>query len=278
MRYAYTRGVLFVLVVGVLLAHAAAQPPGGPGGTPAGTDPKLESLLRAWEADMGQTQSLVVDFNVTRTYQGGIQKEFVGVMRCMKLADGTFGAFVQQHKKENPRDITEQYLCTGTEVYNISPLEKQVYIHKLPARQQGAVPDDGALPFLFGMRAATARQRYQLRTEEPQNPALKPWYLYVHVLPNFARDQQDFNRARLVIMQGNHPAIPVGMPKEVYWVESNNNTTKWDIQKIQRNVPGLVRAEEFVKPRIPAGWRVENVPAPSEATTRPPTVIRPQGK
>ena len=42
--------------------------------------------------------------------------------------------------------------------------------------------DDGFLSFLFGMKAAEARQRYDLRVDK-----VDQWYIYVEVIPRQRR-------------------------------------------------------------------------------------------
>jgi TIGR03009 family protein len=197
----------------------------------------------------------------------------------MRLVDGSFGAAVQLSTvpaQGQPSRVVEKYVCTGTHIYNISPDTKTVDIYTLPARQPGQPLDDGPMPFLTGMKAEVARKRYQLVAKEPTDEKGKPWYTFVEAKPNFPRDQQDFVKARMVIMKRDllerdtqRLLIPTGMPRELFWVEPNNNTTKWEIIRVLRNVPNSVDRKEFVKPDVPADWKVQNVS--TTAPARPPS-------
>jgi TIGR03009 family protein len=233
---------------------------------------------------MSTLQSMVIEFNCTRTNAvANITKEYTGSLRCMRLPDGSFGASVELRRKDNANSVEEKYICTGTHIYNISPLTKTVDVYTLAPRQAGQPLDDGPMPFLTGMKADVARKRYSMTASDPDKQNLKPWYTYVHVRPNFPKDQQDFTAARLVIMKrdSQNPLVPAGMPCELFWIEPNKNTTKWDIRAIQRNVPNSVDRREFMKPDVPKDWKVQNVsatpPAAPPATgTSQPRVIRNQ--
>jgi TIGR03009 family protein len=281
----------FVLALGVVLVYSSSAcgqpstPPVTPPSAPAG-DPVLTQLLTQWEKDVGSLQTLVIEFNWTRTDTvANVSKEGLGSLRCMKLPDGSLGAVYKVTRKDNPNVVLEQYICTGTHVYSISPETKTVEVHTLPPRKPGQVLDDGPMPFLTGMAADVARKRYQLSTKEPADNALKPWYTYVEVRPNFPRDQQDFSAARIVIMkrESQNPPIPAGMPRELFWVEPTKKTTTWAITRVQRNVAGSVDRREFAKPNVPADWKFQNVTttgpaAPPAAPTGQPRVIRNQDR
>jgi TIGR03009 family protein len=273
-------GILWLLMamVSLVVAQPTSPPP-----APVANEPALNQLLAMWERDMGTMQSLVVEFNCTRTYtdQGNIKKEFVGSLRCMKMVDGSFGATIQLRRANGT--VAEQYICTSTHIYNVWPEDKTVYVYTLPPRQPGQPPDDGPLPFLTGMKSKTARERYRLKAYDSEDPKYKPWYTYVDVLPNFDRDLQDFTYARLSILkqpirdQQGVELIPVGMPRQLLWFEPNKNKTTWDVLRVQRNVPESVSRREFEKPTFPQGWKIENLSkAASGPSTNPPRVIRNQ--
>ena len=133
----------------------------------------------------------------------------------------------------------------------------------------------------FSIMATPKTYGYQLATKEPADAKLKPWYTYLEVRPNFPSDQQNFSVARLVIMKrdSQSPAIPAGMPREIFWVEPTKNTTKWDIQRVLRNVPNSVDRQEFAKPDVPRDWKVQNVsPTAPASPSGQPRVIRNQDR
>lgn len=279
--------VLVALAISVGAVHGQpAGPPAAPPPAPPANDPALNLLLGQWERDMGTLQTLVVEFKCTRTYtdQGGIQKEFNGSLRSMRLPDGSFGATIKLVRAADGR-VAEQYICTGNHIYNVWPDDKTVYVYTLPPRQAGQAPDDGPLPFLTGMKAETARKRYQLLAYESKDPKYQPWYTYVEVRPNFARDAQDFTFAHLSILKqafvnsDGAVQIPAGMPRRLLWHEPNKNKTVWDITRIQRNVPGTVDRHEFAAPTFEKDWKIENISKSAvNPPTNPPRVIRNQDR
>src|SRR5262249_17441996 len=94
-------------------------------------------------------------------------------------------------------DRYEKYVCTGTFLYEFDPGNKVIRLHTLTAPKAGQVAEDNLLSFLFGMKAAEAKQRYQLSYVAADDK----WYHYIKVLPKQAQDKADFQEARLAILQ-----------------------------------------------------------------------------
>lgn len=112
-------------------------------------------------------------------------------------------------------------------------------------------------PF-FGAFAGIATEpllrRVQLDLEKRD-----PWYTYVSFRPAAPGGVGNFAYARVVLMNrtlqgGRH--IPAHFPREVYWVEADQNETTWDISRVAVNQPGLVRPVDFALPAPPPGWTV----------------------
>jgi TIGR03009 family protein len=238
-------------------------------------DQKLTALLQRWEQETARLETMSAKLTCSRKNPVFNKVEVLeGHAKFMKLPDGTYGASLYLQNKNNPESY-ERYICTGRRVYVFRPHEKAINVYDLPPKQAGQLPDDGALPFLFGMKAQTARQRYDLRLSRENE-----WYTYVDALPRYPRDQNDFIYSRLTIMNREHPSVgvPRDMPRQIYWVEPNKVEVTWDITHVQRNVPGSVNRADFQKPDLPRGWTLKNE---TNTTSAPPVgqprVIRQQG-
>jgi TIGR03009 family protein len=271
------RKVAFVVAC-LLLAGSSllSQPPAPPfQPQPPADDPRLDALLTRWEKETANCQSMRIELTCTRKNNVFNRTEtLTGEAKFLKLPKD-YGVRLELKSPDNPNRY-EKYICTGGYIYVYRPEEKLIHIYTLPATQSGQLPDDGALPFLFGMKAETAKKRYQMKITNQTD-----WYTYVEVLPNFPRDKADFTYARLAILNKETKVLGQHMPREIYWVEPNNIEVKWVITNLQRDVAGSVQREEFVKPTLPAGWQWKQeaiTSNPPSGSTRPPTVIRQQDK
>jgi hypothetical protein len=99
-----------------------------------------------------------------------------------------------------------------------------IRIHQLPPPKPGQVADDNFLSFLFGMRAAEAKSRYQL-TYVPPGPDDK-WYYYIKIQPIHPADKHEFTEARLAL---NNKTF---LPAQVWFQEPNGNEVTWDFTKV----------------------------------------------
>jgi TIGR03009 family protein len=273
MRYLPALAVVLVVAGGV-----PAQPPMPPAAPPApAEDPRLDALLARWEAATTNIQSLVAEVVCTRKNPVFNKTEvLVGSAKFLRLPDGTYGAKLDLQSQDNPNRY-ERYVSTGRAIYVYRPDEKAVYVYDLPAQTTGRPPDDGAMPFLVGMKAATAKKRYTMKISK-----IDENYTYLEIYPNFDRDRADFIYAKLSLFNKDWPKWPKDTPYYVYWVEPNNVEVRWDIKQLQRDVPGSVDRREFDKPTLPPGWQLKTDPQrttpPPASGSRPPTVIRSKDK
>jgi TIGR03009 family protein len=294
MRKAAITFTLGLFLVGVPLA-AQQQPPQAPANQQPAPDPaalmqQLETVLGVWENMLPTSQTVYAEFRAIRKYNSttGMIKTFNGQTKFMRLPDGTIGAkvFLQEIDKTTGQPIPNKYelvICTGRDVYFVDPKEKIVYFQELPGAKVGQVPDQGPLAFLFGMKKVDAKRRYALEVKK-----FDQWYTYVDVKPVFPQDKREFIYARLAVLnqalmaQGNKTAIPAFMPRQLYWVEPDQNENTWEISYIRHNAPDKVARGDFLKPQMPADWKLkkmETAPPPAAmggagGQAQPPNVVR----
>jgi TIGR03009 family protein len=225
----------------------------------AGT-PQLDEVLTSWERSLTALQSLQADCQRTELDKVFQTKEvFKGTARYMKASSPGQGSraslelFKMTPKGPDP-NVFEKYICTGTYLYEYAPASKLIRIHDLPKPQSGQVADDNFLSFLFGMKAAEAKQRYQL--------ALTPsdqYYHYIHIQAKLPQDKAEFTVARLTIRRDNF------LPAQVWFHKPNGNEITWDFQA-RSNVP--MPANLFEQPRLPSGWKFERIPDQAKPKVR----------
>jgi TIGR03009 family protein len=239
--------------------QAPATPPPSAALDPAHNP--LDALLVRWEERMTQVQTIIA--HCTRT---SVDKTFntadvyEGAAKYMKPNL----AMLEMQKKGKPQ-VFEKYVCTGTYLYEFVPAEKVIRVHELPPPKPGQVSDDNFLSFLFGMRAAEAKRRYDLKLVKQDQ-----WYYYIEILPRFPADKADFQKARLVLTSSTF------LPRELWFEQPNGNEVKWDMPKVESGAD--LRRTDFTSPATPPGWNLVRVPRNSEAsaTNVPPRVVRPK--
>lgn len=262
MRYSW-------LALGGLLAWqtlAAAQPPAQtppatPGPPPAAAAPldpahdPLDAVLLNWEAAMKRVDTLQAP-NCSRvenlkTFQ--ITKTYLGIAKYMRPNMG----LLYMSQKDKP-DSFEEIVVNGSNLYQYLPQQKEIQAHRLPATQ-AAMGDDSFLSFLFGMKAAEAKARYDLKLLNTDQ-----YYYYVGVTPRRDEDKVDFRAARLVL---NKDSL---MPRQLWFEKPNGDTVTWDFPKIEVGI--RLNPNEFSKPAVPSGWKLVDVPVREQ--TPPARVIR----
>lgn len=250
---------LALLAVGVLGSAVPAQTPTAPGAAPPpaaapdATRNDLDKYLDRWEDAMKTVKSLAVACTRTEidpTYK--TRRSYTGTIHFLKPTN----FFWHMAVKDKPTEY-ERYICTGTYIYQYIPTEKQIKYYPAPkTTADGKLTDDNSLAFLFGMKAAEAKARYDLKLHNvDQN------YVYIDVISKNAVDRADFIKARLVLNKDSF------LPRQLWFETPNAGEILWDLTTIKPNVP--MNQEIFAAPQTPKDWKL--VPAQAQ-----PRVIRSQ--
>jgi len=221
----------------------------------------LDDILASWERSMKGVTSLTATLNRTtlqKTFQA--TEVFEGTAKYMRPNL----AMLYMSKKNRP-EIFEKYVCSGNFLYEFVPREKLLRVHELPQPKQGQVGEDNLLTFLFGMKAAEAKRRYDLMVLAP--PPNDKWYFYILIKPKTQRDKNDFSRARLVLHNTTF------LPRQLWFEQPNGNEITWDFLKMDVKTP-LARAD-FGPPPVPTGWKMVKIPLEKRSREGAPRIARP---
>jgi TIGR03009 family protein len=252
----------WLALLGLALAGPSLLAQQPPPAAPAAAS-KLDEALLKWERAMGNVTSLAAQCSRTtidKTYQS--TDTYDGVAKYLRVGNHNLASL--EMYKRGKRDVFEKWICSGTVVYEYAPQTKEIRVHDLPKPPPGQVADDNFMSFLFGMKAAEARRRYQLTWVQP--PPNDRWYYYIDVRPIQNADKQDFSRARLVLNAATF------LPRQLWFEQPNGNEVTWDFPQMQTGAQ--VNARDFGQPAVPAGWRM--VRAPAAPQSPPARVIRQQ--
>jgi len=251
-----------LVLTGLLLAAALAAAPTGTPPAVLPFDPTKNNedwLLAKWEEAMTKVDGLVADceftsidkvFNAKDVYVGTAKylRDKVATMASLELYKvGPKGAL--------QKDVFKKFIYSGNFLYDFVPETKVVYVHTLTKSGQGM--DNNLLSFIFGMKAADAKQKYDLTWGKPDAN-----YYYLEVSPKLDQDKKDFKQARLVYLKSNF------LVRQVWFVEANGNAVIWEFSKVAVNPP--LKATEFSAPALEPGWRMEKAPSLNPSKTGAP--------
>ncbi|MDG2388519.1 MAG: PASTA domain-containing protein [Planctomycetaceae bacterium] len=183
-------------------------------------DPKLWQILKDWE-------------QTTKVYKklSGTHRRFVydSVFQVEKRADGSFyyeapdkgridieevnipaGAKSQKLNKQGKpyslqSDIPEIWICDGKRIAQAIVAQKQYQVHNIPAGDQGINIMDGPLPFLFGLPADKAIERYHFELL-PQTDQKMVW---LKVLPKRKQDAANWREAEVILDRKRYLPVAV---------------------------------------------------------------------
>jgi TIGR03009 family protein len=264
--------VLFALVLASLTALAQqTQTPTAPGAAaPAAAAPAdgkaLDDHRDKWEGAMKKVETLGAQLTrVTKDPTWDQVEKVMGVAYYMKTGSGPSAQNLAllELKLEGQKEPKEKFICTGTFIYQFVPEQKEIRYYELPKPTPGQVAEDNLLSLLFGMKAADAKRRYELKLAKEDT-----YYIYVDIAPRSAADKSDFQRARLVLNKSNY------LPRQLWFEHANKSEVMWDIPNLQ--VGMRLERKYFDAPTAPPGWKTVagasrgQVARPAGPASKPP--------
>lgn len=226
--------------------RTAAEPPGNPAD-------KYLSLCEKKLKDLDSFVAHVRRTTLDKTFQ--VSDVYDGTVKYLKPDMSV----LEMHKKDRPQ-VMEKYVRAGPLLYDYFPKEKKVAVYEMSGfnalpwgfgRLLQRMYAPGSIPFSFVMEAEETRKRCDCKLVK-----MDAWYIYIEFAPRTSEAKSDFQKARLVLTK------KTCLPREFWLEQPNGNEIKWDIPKIEVNVP--MQREEFTKPMIPRGWKLARVPQQPE--------------
>lgn len=171
----------------------------------------------------------------------------------------------------------EKWVCNGKSIFEFKYDKKQLIEHPLPEELQGESISNGPLPFFFGAKASTLKNRYYLRVITPEDRDGEVW---IEAYPRYQRDAANFVKAELILNETDkRELLPYAM--KIYLPGGKNHTVH---QFYDRNPNGglldkiaNLSGDPFT-PKAPFGWKKlrEELPAAAEVPNTVPGPARPQ--
>lgn len=225
----------------------------------------LDQVLSQWETQSGKIETFNCDFTQfvydpvfgpgnDEVGQPIAKSEGYGAVSYQKPDKGSFHVkelltwdAAQKKRVANSNLIGEHWVCDGQKVYEYRSKDKQLVETPIPPEMQGQNIADGPLPFLFGAKADTLKQRYWLRVD-PRAPEGSIW------LAAMPKRQQDAANYRLVeLMLDSSKMLPSAM--RVTAPDSSQTTYTFKLAEASINSRmAAMWGTLFKAPITPIGW------------------------
>jgi hypothetical protein len=119
---------------------------------------------------------------------------------------------------------------------------------------RGAAISDGPLPFVFGAKAATLKQRYWMREITP--PAEQQTSIWLQAFPRFQADAANFKYVEIIIGRKDFMPKAIQMYSPAFDPEKGNGSrTVFDFQKTSFNGRLDNVFTDFVGPDVPFHYK-----------------------
>ena len=189
---------------------------------PTAAERTLDRFLNNWERHSSRIRSIKGNF-VRRRYDAvfGEVNDQGRIIPSVAPGKLTYNAPDRGRFEVHGKD-PEHWLCTGDEVYQFDREAKRVYITTIPPDLRGQAISKGPLPFIFGMRAREAKQRYKLRLLRIRS--LRNQALCLEVLPRFHNDLSNFSRVLVIVDTSTY--LPRAVQLEDPTSEDRNRSTR----------------------------------------------------
>jgi TIGR03009 family protein len=174
-----------------------------------------------------------------------------GLMRVDKTYDYNPKATdPKQRYVQQDVQFGEYWVCDGESVYQFDARTKVLTETKLAPDMRGKAIGDGPLPFLFGAKAETMKQRYWIREVTPKDNPQAEYFL--EATPKRQEDAANFDRLLVRLAVDKEQLVPRAMQvdkkqaKVVY--QFQDHTANDTLHRVQ----GFL--DSFVRPKTPLGW------------------------
>jgi TIGR03009 family protein len=218
-----------------------SQRPAAPAATAtaAADDPRLDTLLRGWEAKSRTIQDMYTSFQlISRDNVFHEDRTEYGRAWCMRPYLGRLDF------TDEKGNFTRVFVSTGKAIHQYDFKSRQEIVHLLPETQAAEGKNmPGPLSFIFGMSAGDTKARFNLRLEKQDDA-----HAWVEVTPRAAEDQQEFKVVKLVFDRKTY------LPKQMLIVEPSGSQQMWMFTETQVNINPPLSADQVAPPPTPKGW------------------------
>jgi len=253
----------------------ASAPARAPAETPPVDPAKIERLLQLWERQSSLLKTL--DAKVFRTdiipawdeieyYEGR------AIFKSPNLAFIDFRKIKQDDDRKPVKDPKtnawvsvpeERILCTGDEVWQYKSDTRQIFIYPLNEGEAEKAIEEGPLPFLFNMKAESAKKRYVMELMSEDEKAYG-----ISITPRLDVDKESFSQA---FVQLDRKYL---LPIRIVLVSPDGKSKKdFQLGPVEPNKPV---ADSNFQGQPLANWKVIRNPSPEDLAREDRTASAPE--
>lgn len=243
--------------------------------------PELEKILKDWEQKTAKIEKLQGDtryreFDKTFAVEYRAEGKFAFEapdrgnyeLRPVKINKGDASSLKDEQGeayKLTPK-AAERWVCTGAEILKIDEAQKTYEVVEIPEERRGDRIIEAPLPFLFGMKAEQAKQRYQIELGKETDQDI-----VLQLRPNWSGDAANWSKATVIISKTNY------LPREVRLIAPGGTSMRiHTFENIKVNSDNIFRSlfgDDPFKPKLRNYKVVVNDGLPPE----PPTGVAERG-
>ena len=248
---------------------------------------RVDAILRYWEHHTGKIKTFECKFRRdnwdfvfgSKKAPASIDKGTIrfaapdkGLMRVEEVHkfDPNAKVRAQQFKKQDVQ-FGEYWVCDGKAVYQFDARTKTLTETELPPQMRGKAIGDGPLPFLFGAKADSMKQRYWIRELVPPKQVTGEYWL--EAIPRRAADAANFDKIQVHLTKPANGGKDQLRPKSMkVFMKQGHALYQFEEHAFNSATHRLaVFLRSFVKPKTPIGWKkvVEKWNEPGEPPKGP---------
>jgi TIGR03009 family protein len=232
----------------------------------------LDQILAAWEQQSSAIKTYKCDFTrfeyaaafgqtpapanqppVARTISRGELKYSAPDKGMFKVsAIEVLNPKTGKYERGGPEDL-EHWVCDGKSIFEINHKEKTRTERPLPPEMRGAAISDGPLPFVFGAKAATLKQRYWMREVTPAGASDEVW---LQAFPRYQADAANFKYVEVIIGRKDFMPRAIQMYNPAFNPKQGNESrTVFAFEKTSYNGRFDNVFNDFVGPDVPFHYK-----------------------
>ena len=176
---------------------------------------KMDELLAQWAAHCKTLESLSVRYTrIDNDPVFDVKKEYVGQAH-FRRKDLIYLDFNEVKDGASKPVFDERIVCDGGKIYQFVGKTKQIFVYPLPKEAQAKALNQGALPFLFDMNVANAKQRYKMIFRDETKTAYQ-----IQVIPLLEIDREEYLQAMVQLSKETF------LPERIMLLSNNGKETK----------------------------------------------------
>jgi TIGR03009 family protein len=163
-----------------------------------------------------------------------------------------YNAKTRKHEPGGPENL-EHWVCDGRSIFQIDHKEKTRTERPLPPEMQGQAISDGPLPFVFGAKAATLKQRYWMREIASPHPNETIW---LQAYPRYQADAANYRYVEIIMGRKDFMPRAIQMFGTAFDPQQGNEDRvafSFDNVSFNGRLDNVFR--DFVGPDVPFGYK-----------------------